>query len=80
VRADVPHQRRFGRRVERLHASRSYGFVLGLVLGELVFLAIGPNARWAWSVFVLLQAFILLIAVWTSGLAVVARRPAIASS
>jgi Ion channel len=77
VHADAPQHRRFGARVERLRASRSYGFVLGLVLVELCFLAVGPDARWAWSGFVLLQALILMIAVWTSGLAGVARRPAL---
>ena len=67
-----------GRRVDRLRASRSYGFVLGLVVFELGFLALGPDTRAAWSAFVFLQALILISAIWTSGLAVVARRPAIA--
>jgi hypothetical protein len=69
--------RHLGKRVDRLRASRSYGFVLGLVLVELVFLAVGPDTRWAWSAFILLQSLILLLAIWTSGLAVVARRPAL---
>ena len=79
MHADAPHEGwRPGARVDRLHASRSYGFVLGLVLVELLFLAVGPDAGWAWSAFVLLQAAILLLAIWTSGLAVVARKPGIA--
>jgi voltage-gated potassium channel len=67
-----------GARVDRLRASKSYGFVLALVLFSVVFLAFAPDSRWAWSSFVLLQAFVFLVAVWTSGLGDVTRRPAIA--
>ena len=74
---DRRHGWRPGARVDRLRASRSYGFVLVLVVVELLFLAVGPDDRWAWSAFVLLQGLILLIAIWTSGLARVARRPAL---
>jgi hypothetical protein len=72
VRADTPRDGWYlGRRVDRLRASRSYGFVLGLVVFELGFLALGPDTRAAWSAFVFLQALILISAIWTSGLAVV---------
>lgn len=67
-----------GERVDRLRASRSYGFVLALVVFSIVFLAYAPDDRWAWSSFVLLQSLILLVAVWTSGFGDSTHRPAIA--
>lgn len=67
-----------GRRVERLRASRSYGFVLGLVLFAIVLLTVGGSSRLAWSMFALLQAAIFLVALWTSGLRDIARRSAVA--
>jgi hypothetical protein len=67
-----------GERVDRLRASRSYGFVLGLVLISITLLAASPDARWAWSVFVLVQMLVLVVAIWTSGLAEVTSRPVIA--
>jgi len=75
VRTDDSRGWHFGKRVDRLRASRSYGFVLGLVLLELVLLAAGPDTRGAWSVFVLFQTLILIIAMWTSGLTSVLGRP-----
>jgi hypothetical protein len=66
-----------GGRVERLRASRSYGFVLALVLVSIAFIAFAPSARWSWSVFALLQVSILVAALWTSGLGNVARGPAL---
>jgi hypothetical protein len=78
VTTDQRHPWHPGERVDRLRASRSYGFVLGMVLFSIGFLAWAPSARWSWSSFVLLQAFILLVAVWTSGLGDIGRRPAVA--
>lgn len=66
-----------GQRVDRLRASRSYGFVLVLVLAAIVLLAVGGSSRGAWSAFAVLQASILLVALWTSGLGELARRTAI---
>lgn len=69
-----PADWRPGRRVDRLKASRSYGFVLVLVLTMIAVLAASPDSRWSWSAFVLLQAATLLVALWTSGLVEFARR------
>ncbi len=63
-----------GSRRERLRSSHSYGFVLLLVLAAICALAAVPNEHWAWTVFVLLQAATLQIALWTSGLGAAARR------
>jgi hypothetical protein len=74
VHADDSQGWHLGKRVDRLRASRSYGFVLGLVLIEIVFLAAGPDTRGAWSIFVLFQTLILIIAssasssAWASGI------------
>lgn len=64
-----------GERVERLRATHSYGFVLGLVVVAICFLVAAPDDGWAWAVFVLLQVGILLLAGWTSGLGRATRRP-----
>jgi hypothetical protein len=50
----------------RLQASRSYGFVLLLVLFNFVFLAAAPDEAWPRAVLVLLQALTLAVALWTS--------------
>ena len=57
-----------GRRVDRLRASRSYGFVLALTILSILVAAWAPDEPWAWSAFVLLQAITLAAAMWTSGL------------
>ena len=57
-----------GRRLRRLQASRSYGFVLFLVLCTFVFIAAAPDADWTRAVLALLQAVTLAVALWTSGL------------
>ncbi len=62
-----------GSRRERLRSTHSYGFVLVLVLVAICVLAAAPDDNWAWVVFVLLQALILRIALWTSGLGTAAR-------
>ncbi len=64
-----------GERVERLHATHSYGFVLALVVGAICFLVAAPDAGWAWAVFVALQVAILVLAGWTSGLGRATFRP-----
>jgi hypothetical protein len=62
--------RRFvpGSRAARLRASRSYGFVLVLIVCSFVFAAVAPEAPWAASGLLLLQSATLATALWTSGL------------
>jgi hypothetical protein len=62
-------ERRFGWRVERRRASRSFGVVLLLIVASFVFAASAPDSAWTTSVLVLLQSLTLLAALWTSGLA-----------
>ena len=57
-----------GSRVARLRASRSFGFVLFLVVVLFLAMASLPDESWARSVIVLLQAALLMTALWTSGL------------
>lgn len=69
---DSPHlggaqRRHVGAVLRRLRASRSYGFVLLLVLTTFVFVAAAPDANWPKAVLVLLQAVTLAVALWTSG-------------
>jgi Ion channel len=52
--------------VRRLQASRSYGFVLLLVLFNFVFLAASPDEAWPRAVLIVLQALTLAVALWTS--------------
>ena len=59
---------RVGTRLERLHASHSYGFVLLLVLVSFVFTALMTDSSTSEAVLVLIEASILVIALWTSGL------------
>jgi hypothetical protein len=56
-----------GTRLQRVHSSHSYGFVLALVVASFVFLALAPDERWAVGVIVLMEASILSAAIWTSG-------------
>ena len=65
---NFPHPGRPGSRVARLRASRSYRFVLLLILVSFVFTAAAPDTSWAISVLVLIQSFTLVTALWTSGL------------
>jgi hypothetical protein len=57
-----------GRRVERLHESHSYGFVLALVLSSFFWAAAAPEGGWERTVLVILLAATLAVAAWTSGL------------
>jgi hypothetical protein len=57
-----------GKRVDRIRASRSYGSVLALTILAILLAAWAPDDGWSWSVFVLLQAALLAVAMWTSGL------------
>ena len=55
-----------GELLRRLRASRSYGFVLLLVLSTFLFVAASPDEAWTRAVLVLLQALTLTVALWTS--------------
>jgi hypothetical protein len=68
VAADEESQPLIGSRVRRLRASRSYGFVLVLVLTAFSFTASAPDEPWPVAVLIMLQAATLLAAIWTSGL------------
>jgi hypothetical protein len=52
--------------LRRLQASRSYGFVLLLVLVTFAFVAAAPEEQWARAVVVLLLVLTLGVALWTS--------------
>lgn len=56
-------------RMERLHASQSYGPVLLMVIASLVFAAVAPDGNWSGSVLLLIETATLVIALWTAGLA-----------
>jgi len=56
-------------RVHRLRASHSYGFVLALVLVTFLYALLAPDGSWSGSVLVLLEATVLVCALWTSGTA-----------
>lgn len=60
-----------------LRASRSYAFILLLVLIAFVFAAAAPDARWARGVLVLIESVTLLVALWTSRTAPLGLRVAI---
>jgi hypothetical protein len=60
-----------------LRASRSYAFVLLLVVIAFVFAAAAPDERWASGVLVLIESVTLLIALWTSRAAPIRLRIAI---
>ena len=52
--------------LRRLQASRSYGFVLLLVLATFAFVAAAPDEQWPRAVVVLLLVLTLAVALWTS--------------
>jgi Ion channel len=56
-------------RVARLRSSHSYGLVLLLVLGSIAFAGLIPDDAWVQSVLVLVLATLLIVALWTSGVA-----------
>jgi hypothetical protein len=58
-----------GSRVARLRASHSYGLVLVLVLSAIAFTALIPDDAWVQSVLVVVLATVLILALWTSGVA-----------
>jgi len=60
-----------------LRASRSYAFVLLLVVIAFVFTAAAPDERWATAVLVLIMSVTLLVALWTSREAPIGLRVAI---
>ena len=51
----------------RLHASRSYGFVLVLIMATFLFIMAAPEQGWTRSVLALLLCGTLIVAAWTSG-------------
>ena len=60
-----------------LRASRSYAFVLLLVVIGFVFAATAPDERWSIGVLLLIQSVALMIALWTSRAAPLGLRIAI---
>lgn len=60
-----------GSRAARLRASRSYGFVLVLIVCAFVFAAVAPEDPWAASVLLLVMSATLATALWTSGVVAV---------
>ncbi len=55
--------------MERLRASKSYAFVLVMIIASFVFAAVAPDANWSGSALLLLETATLVIALWTAGLA-----------
>ena len=51
----------------RLHASRSYGFVLVLIMATFLFIMAAPEQGWTRSLLALLLCGTLIVAAWTSG-------------
>lgn len=68
VSARVGAVLRPGTRLQRVRRGHSYGFVLTLVLLSFAFIALAPGDDWASVVLVLIEASILSVAIWTSGL------------
>jgi Ion channel len=68
----------FRSRVARLHASRSYGIVLLIVIGNFLFAALAPDGAWSTSLLVLVETALLMTAIWTSGSARVGSHPVLA--
>jgi Ion channel len=64
-------------RVARLRTSHSYGLVLVLVLATLVFAGLAPDGAWAQGALVLLLAALLVVALWTSGVARIRSYPVV---
>jgi hypothetical protein len=57
-----------GSRVERLHASHTYGSVLVLVVLTYVFIVAAPDESWVRGVLILIETGTLATALWTTGL------------
>ena len=60
---------RLGSRAERVHASRSFGIVMVLIVAAFLFAAIAPDGAWASGVLLLLETFTFAVALWTTGVA-----------
>jgi hypothetical protein len=56
-------------RVARLRAAHSYRSVLALVAATFVFASVAGDGRWTDSVLLMLEGVMLVLAVWTAGLA-----------
>jgi hypothetical protein len=68
--AAIPGRRRPLRsRVARLRAAHSYRSVLALVAATFVFASVAGDADWTDSVLLMLEGVMLVLAVWTAGLA-----------
>src|SRR5262252_7117815 len=57
-----------GSRLGRVHSTHSYGIVFVLILATFLFAAAAPDAAWASSILLVLQAVTFAVALWTSGL------------
>jgi len=55
--------------MQRLRASHSYGYVLGLVVVSFAFAAAAPDADWSSGMLLLIECATLVVALWTSGVA-----------
>jgi len=66
--AQVGASLRPGTRLQRVRSGHSYGFVLMLVMLSFAFIALAPGDDWAFATLVLIEAAILSVAIWTSGL------------
>ena len=55
--------------MQRLRASKSYAFVLAMIIASFVFAAVAPDANWSASALLLTETATLVIALWTAGLA-----------
>ncbi|HEX7309856.1 MAG TPA: potassium channel family protein [Gaiellaceae bacterium] len=60
---------RFGSRVERVRASRSFGLVLVLIVASFVFAAVAPDGAWASGLLLLVETCTFAVALWTTGVA-----------
>jgi hypothetical protein len=70
VAAARPRRRHpFRSRVARLHASHSYRGVLVLVAATFVFASVAGDGVWTGSVLLVLEAVMLVVALWSAGLA-----------
>ncbi|HVM56670.1 MAG TPA: potassium channel family protein [Gaiellaceae bacterium] len=65
----MARRRLFRSRVQRLRATHSYGIVLLLVIGTVIFAGVGPDTDWSAAVLVIIEAVTLAVALWTSGFA-----------
>jgi len=64
-----------GSRLRRVRASHSYGLVLAIVMVDFFFASLAPDGDWSTSMLVLIESALLIMALWTSGLAGAASHP-----